>query len=250
MIAGLKNGLGITIYRDMKKFSLLESFKFSNEELEDFFLEEIDEKRFKLQEGFIDKDNRFYTDVAQVRPKDKLAKKIIITIKDIATGIKSNEGYCLNDLDIITKCLAKVKMFFFRTSETPNFIINPVYDDLEIILFIVGGEIQQEHTDTKTEINQLLDELKEVLKNRGYKRINNKSNNWLEIRTPKYPKVSSLYDNDYLLYMVIRRAADNQLEVTPRNQPLINWAAKVSQANYQVKLSGGDNQVVVQLKKN
>lgn len=50
----------------MKKFSLLESFKYSDEEIEDFFLEFIDEKKFTLKSGFLTKDNRFFTDVTHV----------------------------------------------------------------------------------------------------------------------------------------------------------------------------------------
>ena len=55
----------------MKKFSLLESLKYSSEEIEDFFIEYVDTNRFTIKDGFIDSDKRFFTDVSHVDKRSK-----------------------------------------------------------------------------------------------------------------------------------------------------------------------------------
>ena len=80
----------------------------------------------------------------------------------------------------------------------------------------------------------------------NYKRVNLKRSNWLEIRTPV--KGGGMYSNDYALNQKINRSFNNQLDAT-RDADLIQWATRVTQGGFRCELSGGDNQVVVQLKK-
>ena len=54
--------------------------------------------------------------------------------------------------------------------------------------------------------------------------------------------------HDYALRVKIRISFNGQLDAT-RDAELIAWATKVTQSGYQYNLPGGDNQVVVQLKK-
>jgi hypothetical protein len=70
--------------------------------------------------------------------------------------------------------------------------------------------------------------------------------NWLEIRTPV--KGGGMFGHDYALSQKIRKSFTGQLDAT-RDADIIAWANKVTQSGYQCNLSGGDNQVVVQLKK-
>ena len=95
--------------------------------------------------------------------------------------------------------------------------------------------------------------LKEILKERGYKRINDKGN-WLEIKTPK--RGPSRYgDQSFDLRDLVRKVLQNQItldNVNPDDKnkiELINWKNKVTQDGFDIKISGGDHQAIFQLKR-
>jgi hypothetical protein len=238
----------------MKKFSLLEGFKYTDEEIEDFFIDYIDNKGkfgaglFKLTSGFIDSEKRFFTDVANVGKNSKECKRIEIILEDICTGVYDpNTGRAVTNIDTISKLLDTVKTFYARSGEEVNFIIDTEYDDVKIIFFIIGDNVSNSHFGTQSEIKSLLTELADIIKKRtNFKRVTLKGNNWLDIHPPKK---GGFYGYDYYLNNSIRKAADGTLPESESNLPLITWGQKVNQLNYDVKLSGGDNQVVVQLSK-
>lgn len=230
----------------MKKFSLLEGFKYTDEEIEDFFIDYVDNKNFKLTSGFIGSEKRFFTDVANVDRNSKECKRIEIILKDICTGVYDpNAGRAVTNIDTISKLLDTIKTFYARSEEEVNFIIDTEYDDIRIIFFIIGDKVSNSHFGTQGEIKSLLSELVDIIKKRtNLKRVTLKGNNWLDIHTPKKQVFF-----DHYLSNSIRSAVNGNLPEDERNLPLITWAQKVNQLNYNVKLSGGDNQVVVQLTK-
>lgn len=233
----------------MRKFSLLESFKYTDEEIEDFFMEYVDEKRFTLKSGFLTKDNRFFTDVSSVNKSTKKCKMVTITIEDTSKGIQgpSSGPRAMTSFEPIEKILSEVKKFYARSGESPNFTIQTHWEDTDVTFFIVGGLVEESDTQTQDKIIELQKELVPILKARGYKRVTQKSNNWVEIRTPAK---GGFYNRaDFVLRDILTRARNGQLQVSDRNQPLIDWATKVSQSGFTYNAGGGDNQVVVQLKK-
>lgn len=230
----------------MKKFSLLEGFKYTDEEIEDFFIDYVDNKNFKLTSGFIGSEKRFFTDVANVDKNSKECKRIEIILEDICTGVYDpNVGRAVTNIDTVSKLLDTIKTFYARSEEEVNFIIDTQYDNIRIIFFIIGDKVSNSHFGTQGEIKSLLSELVDIIKKRtNLKRVTLKSNNWLDIHTPK----NHVFFDHYLSNS-IRSAVNGNLPEDERNLPLITWAQKVNQLNYNVKLSGGDNQVVVQLTK-
>lgn len=233
----------------MKKFSLLENFKYSDEEIEDFFLEFIDENKFTLVSGFLTKDNRFFKDVSGVNKSTRKCKMVTIRLEDVATGIQGPGGgdRALTSFEALDKILSEIKKFYARSGESPNFIIQPSWEDIDITFFLTGGIVEESDTKTQNDIIELQKELVPILKARGYKRVAQKSNNWVEIRTPA--KGGFWNRADFALRDVLVKARQGQLPVNDRNQPLIDWAAKVNQAGFTYEAGGGDNQVVVHLKK-
>src|ERR1035437_10172856 len=136
----------------MKKFSLLENFKYTDEEIEDFFIEYTDENGdvFKLENGYINKDNDFFKDVASVISTTKQCKHITIRLEDVAKGIHGNSGdRCMTNVDLLTKLLTTIKTFAFK-SETPlNFYLENSYDDIILHFYIVGGPVDNTHLKSK-----------------------------------------------------------------------------------------------------
>lgn len=239
--------------KKLKKFnnfeSLFESFKLDNEDIEDLFIDYVDNKQFRLVEGFVSSDNRFFTDVANVKKDTKKCKEITINLKGVADGIQphSGGGRCLTDIKVLSQILSEIEQFYHRSGESPNFQVKPSWEDLEIKFYVVGGLVESSEFDVKEQIENFLKELEIILKTKyNYKRVNLKRSNWLEIRTPV--KGGGLYGNDYALNQKIRRSFNNQLDAT-RDADLIQWATRVTQGGFRCELTGGDNQVVVQLKK-
>jgi hypothetical protein len=240
--------------KKLKKFnnfgSLFESFKLDNEDIEDLFIDYVDNKQFRLVEGFVCSDNRFFTDVASVKKDTKKCKEITINLKGVADGIQphSGGGRCLTDIKVLSQILSEIEQFYHRSGESPNFQVKPSWEDLEIKFYIVGGLVESSEFDLKEQIENFLKELEIILKTKyNYKRLNLKRSNWLEIRTPV--KGGGLYGNaGYALNQKIRRSFNNQLDAT-RDADLIQWATRVTQGGFRCELTGGDNQVVVQLKK-
>lgn len=230
----------------MKKFSLLENFKYSDEEIEDFFLEFIDEKKFTLKSGFLTKDNRFFTDVAGVNKTTRKCKMATIEIEGVSNGIQGPGGGCrsLTSFESLDKVLTEIKKFYARSGESPNFIIEPSYDDIDVTFFLVGGLVEQSDTETQDKIIDLQKELLEICKKRGYKRVSLKNNNWLEIRTPV--RDQRLY---YGIIDVFIKLPNGTLPENERNQPLLDWYQKVTATGLTLYRTGGDNQIVIQLKK-
>lgn len=233
----------------MKKFSLLENFKYSDEEIEDFFIDYIDEKKFSLKSGFLTKDNRFFTDVSGVSKTTRMCKMVTIRIDDVGKGIQGpgSGPRSMTSFDPINKILGEIKKFYARSGESPNFTIDPRWEDVDISFFILGGLVDDTHTKDQSIIIGLQKELVPILKDRGWKRVTQKRNNWVEIRTPA--KGGFWNRADFGLRDVLTKAREGQLQVNDRNQPLIDWVAKVIQAGFTYTVGGGDNQVVVQLKK-
>lgn len=76
----------------MKKFSLLEGFKYSDEEIGDFFIDYVDDKKFTVVSGYLTKDDRFFTDVASVNKTTRKCKMVTIILNDVAKGIQGPGG--------------------------------------------------------------------------------------------------------------------------------------------------------------
>lgn len=235
----------------MKKFTEVEDFKHSNEEIEDFFWEFVDSRKFKLIDGYIrPSDNRFFTETAAVSPKDRRAKHIVVDIDKMANGIQTyQDGKCLTSFDSLLSAINIAKKFFQRTGYDINYQILQNFDDVEVHIYLVGGLVTTSQLDTKNEINTSLSELQGYLKEYKFKRVSLQTN-FLDIRTPVKDR-----DLDTWLFRTLRNAGNLNADVyneESKTRKLFNnlnaWANKVN-PNYEIVLSGGDNQVVVKLKK-
>jgi hypothetical protein len=226
---------------------------YSKDEIEDFFLEYIDEGRGSVTEGFLDKDNRYFTDVAKVSNTSKKCIKVKITLEDVSTGVIGGSGTCLTNMDILTNLLTKIRTFYSRTELQPNFIIVPKWDDIVVEFYVPGEVVEGSHLNTKEEINTLLTELLPIIKKLGYKRVSLKSANWFEVRTPQRATSDAgrRYGEAYVLSSMMRQAREGGYENSPYESrvQLHNWCQKVQQAGYRIETTGGDNQVIFKLVK-
>lgn len=226
----------------MKKFSLLESFKYSDEEIEDFFMQFVDDRRFSISSGFINANNRFFTDVSSIDEKTKRCKMVNIEIPNILNGIQGPNGErSMTSLESLQNILSEIKKFYNRSGEPPNFVIKQIYVNVEIIFFLVGGLVEKSDTKIQDKIIDLQKELLEISKKRGYK-VKLKNNNWIDITTSSL----AIYNG---IVNIFKQLIDGNLQENERNQPLIEWYQKVTNAGLRFSRSGVDNQIIIQLKK-
>ena len=219
---------------------------YTKDEIEDFFLEYIDEGKGSVTEGFLDKDNRYFTDVAKVSKDSKKCIKVIIRLEKVSTGVMTNSGTCLTNMDILTNLLTKIKSFYTRTELQPNFIIIPQFSNIMVEFYIPGEVVESGQLKTKEEINTLLTELIPIIKKMNYKKVSLKSSNWFEVRTPIRPA-----DQDWALRQLMRGGINGQYAESPIESrvQLHNWCQKVQQAGYRIKIGGGDKQTIFSLEK-
>lgn len=236
----------------MKKFSLLENFEYTNDEIEDIFLSYIDDNKdsnIDIKDGFISsREMRFFVDVAKINKETKLCKRVELFIDNIADGVIDYTGNrSITSINKLSGILSEINSFYLRTKDKINFVIDPSYDAIKIVFFIIGPKVDNSYMNTKNEINDLLTELKIIIKNLGYKRVKYETNNWLEIRTKKS---NSVFSPEYIITNILRRSVNGTLQNynDDRFLPIINWANKIN-GKYDMSISGGTNQVVVSLKK-
>lgn len=240
----------------MKKFSLLENYKYSNEQIEDFFIEFYDDKKFHLKEGFISKDNRFFTEVASVGKDTKRCKEVMIELEDVCKGISSNAGHSMTSIESLTKVLSLIRQFYNRSGESPNFIIKNSYDDIEIFFYLVGGLVDDTELNLKSEKQELLQELGVLFKtNLKFTRVN-LSSNFLEIIVPKNGK--NLIGSTFGVHEYLKRAhgyANNLIagldtpRIDDRGKLFVDWMTKIIQKHYEYSARCYDGQVVISLEK-
>lgn len=217
---------------------------YTKDEIEDFFMEYIEDGKGEVTEGFLDGDNRYFTDVAKVLEDSKKCIKVEITLSKVSTGVISSSGVCLTNMDILTNLLTKIKSFYTRTELQQNFIIIPQWSNMIVEFYIPGEVVESSHLKTKEEINTLLTELLPIINKSGFKRAKLKRANWFEVL------VSTRRDEDSL-YFLMRRAINGEFEDSDRENriQMHNWCQKVQQAGYRISTTGGDKQIIFSLKK-
>lgn len=222
----------------MKKFSNLNKI-ISNEEIEDYFYEYLDNKQIKIIDGYLSPDNRFFTGIGKINNKCKKSKKITISIPNAANGIYTySSGKCLTDFDKVSKILNGAKVFFLRTKYPINYQIDQYLNDLQVIIYLIG-ELAIDHLNIKDEINELLTKLSEILKLRYRPKLRTGS---IEVKSK---------NADYLSTIFHRIDNGEEYFGTPLGKGVREWVQNVNEKGYRVFLSGGNNhQVIIQLTTN
>ncbi len=236
----------------LKKFyEDVETFKNTDEDIQMFFTDYTDEdpNSLSIENVLINtKDKRIISETPYIKDISKFrrAKKITLNIGK-ADGIITRSGTCLTSFDILKETVADIERFYALSGEEVNYTINMEYDELVITFITLGDSIKPEESHV-TNIDKYLLELKTILKNMKYHRVSNKGN-WLEVRTP------SKGDNSYYLSNLLSKIKRDEITLENTDEgnaskgkiELIKWKNKTWEDGYQMKLSGGDNQVIVQL---
>lgn len=227
----------------MKKFTILENFRNSDEQIEDILFEYYTKKDFSILNGFLNSKDVFFVEKAHVSKDTRECKKIQIRIDDIADGIhETGKSKCLTSIDKLQKVLSVVSVFYRRSREKMNYRIEQSYDDMYVVFYAIGPVVSQSHLDKKGNILSLLKELSDILKEMGFRHTFNGTNNWLELKQ-KAENVQKL----------LIRLQQNALPNNERYDKITDWFDKIAQNELEMRLSYGGSinkttQVVVKLK--
>ena len=244
--------------RHLRKFNESDnSFKNTNEDIELFFTDYTDENpnALNIEDVLVNLETkRVINETPYMKDVSNFRRAKMITLKvSEADGLFINSyGKCLTSFEMLDDIVADIKRFYVLSGEEVNYTINMEFGKLVITFITLGDNIKPEESQVG-KIDKYLSELKEILKGRGYKRINDKGN-WLEIKTPK--RGPSRYgDQSFDLRDLVRKVLQNQItldNVNPDDKnkiELINWKNKVTQDGFDIKISGGDHQAIFQLKR-
>lgn len=220
------------------------SFKISDEEIRDFFIDYLDEDKEAVEiiNGYVH-DNGFEVD--SYVTGGHVAKLIRVKISKV-TGI--DDEY-LTSFEPVHKAIEDIERFYGLSGETDiNFKLGTDYDEFYIEFIIRGKEAD---SSTSKKIDELLSELKDIfMKEKGFKyRKVTYRNNFLNITTPRDKGKNWPSSLIMLLNKIDRGEETGQASNRLWLLPLVEWRNKAHKNGFKMNNSGGDYQVVVRLKK-
>jgi hypothetical protein len=241
----------------MRKFSLLESNSYSNDEIEDFFIDLIDneEATVNIIDGFVH-DKRFFTEVGNVNANTIKAKKVSLVLNSLDEHEEDSiylpsEGRTFNNIDVFINVLNIIKKFYARSKKEILFTISPEYST--VIFLLLGEKVDLGQLSDKSKIDDLLNEF--LLAINTMKRIfglkaKYTNNNFLgvDFRTKA---------NTDIFYNAIRKLSTGQqiMGTRPDGTQVVRYGEltkavkKILDSGFNIKLGYYDYQVVISLKR-
>jgi len=229
-----------------------ESFtKLSDEEIEDYFMSFVDDNKFKLTRGYVNtKGNmawRFYSNISSVLGDTLNCVKIEINMSYKKGKIWGTDTETMSDFEGIEEAISEIKQFYKRVKQDPSFNITNKFGEIIISFYILGDKVSNNTLDKKEEIKNYLEKIKELYKQRtGWRNISLKSSNWLEIKIPKRGNDSY---TEVGVRNYFRRLYDGvQIPTDNNGMALSDIFSEMREKGYDLKISGGDYQVVLSIK--
>jgi hypothetical protein len=145
-----------------------ETFKNTDEDIKLFFTDYTDDNLGTLDiQNALVRDGEVIKMTPYVKDPKKVRKCKIVTLNIGAPkGIKLPGGNCMNDLETLENLIFDIKRFYALSGEEVNYIINTDYMGLSV-KFITLGEYLTDSDSKSKEIDELLTELKDFLRNNG-----------------------------------------------------------------------------------
>ena len=248
------------------QFKIFENSKFdeiTHDFIDDFFSDYIDNDlgEISVRDCLIIKKsdyeyvefNTTYVKDIKNTSKGKLVKLKINSKDD--KGISIDGRYSLRDISVVKDISETIERFYKWLDLEPsdiNYTINTGFDGLGIT-FIIKGDQFPDSESIKDKIDSHLDKILKMVKSRyNYRGISLKGN-WLDIMFPKSNK-----DGDYFWKVTFNKflrggMTPEQIESlrTRSNfhKELLDWVDAVNRDGLTVNIGGGDNQVVISLKR-
>ena len=211
----------------------------SNDEIKKIFYSLTDEglATLNIRDIFITADG-FATQVTPYVKNSNTTKGRLITLNfsEKPKGINLNKfghSYCFTDLETLESALHDIKRFYVLTGEEMNYQIKSGFGGLQLMFVTKDGKIDKENIFVK-EIDGFLQELKRILKAAKYHRVVQKGN-WLEVRLPIRDN-NRIGDPADLMRRVINGAYDNEFNLSPYKQAILDWRNSVVEKGFAIEI--------------
>ncbi len=239
-------------YLDKHPIKLNESFKNTNEEILDFFIDYYDEdpNNFKIEDVLL-YDNKEVKKVSPyLKEPSKYKKAKLVTVKvDKPSGPLYNMSNFSNSLETLQNILSDLERFYDITDEEVNYKIVTDYTGVKIQFLVVGDVVSNDTSKVKV-IDELLKEFKNMYVKRGFRPSTR--GNWVEIKTSAKKSWSRYGDYSIDLRDLWNRIINGQITLDnlpmEKYRDLVEWFNKVTSNNLSVETLGGDHQFVIRLK--
>lgn len=222
----------------------------SVQDIEDFFYEWTDEElgTLEIKDVLILPDKRVINKTPYIKNPENVrnGKLVKLSINEKPNGLSLSSvagmSNCFTDFKLLNKAVNDIKRFYIQTKEPNiNYSIENSFMGLELYFVVTGPKLTKEETSVK-EIDELLNELKNIFKDK-FRKIK-LTGNWLEITVPRNRENE---DPRYSVRRVFRD--DNFIPQHGTMLKIYDWKNKIREKGFDLEISGGDLQAVFKLKK-
>lgn len=239
---------------DENTIIIKESFKNTEEEILEFFIEykDDDPDNFKIEDVLIFKNKRVVSATPYVKnTKDYKKGKLVTVMVDKPDGLESSYGGNFsNSIEKLRDIIADIERFYDMSGEEVNYKITTDYMGTKIQFVVIGGELTEDYSKSK-KIDELFKELKELYKKRKFRPIIR--GNWFELKTRSKRNQSRYGDYSVDLRQYLNRIVNGEINLdnvhNDSQRELVQWFNKVTENGLTLDLLGGDHQLVIKLKK-
>jgi hypothetical protein len=225
----------------------------TTQEIEQFFYDWTDEDlgTLEIKDILITPDNRAipYTTYIKDPKKYKKAKLVIFTLNQKLDGIQIDSrlggdlAKSFTEFETLEKILTDIRRFYIHTAEENiNYKIVPHFTGIKIF-FITSGPVMKDDESTVKEIDELLGELRDLFK-RNFKNTK-KTGSYVEIRIPE----KRWREDPRRILNTILNNPNYTAPPASYEYNILTIINKIREKGYELVVSGGDNQVLLQLKK-
>lgn len=230
-----------------------ESFKNTDEEILMFFTDYYDKDpdNFIIKNVLVFNNEKIVAETPYMKDVKKYRRAKVVTVKVAKPdGPSSYMSSYLTTIEPLRNILNDLERFYDMSGEEINYKIITDYSGVKIE-FLVLGESMSEESSKYSKVNELLEECKELFKKRKFRP--SLKGNWLEIRTKSKKNLSRYGDYSVELKTIMSRINNGDLNLqnliqNNRAFDMIEWRNKVYENGLQISVSGGDHQLVIQLK--
>jgi hypothetical protein len=238
---------------DLNSKPIKESFKNTNDDILEFFVDYYDEdsNNFKIENVLLYDNKEVVKETPYLKNPSKYKKAKLVTVRvDKPSGPLYGMSKFSTSLETLKNILSDLERFYDIASEEVNYKIITDYMGVSIQFLVIGETVSDDTSKVKI-IDDLLKEFKEMFKIRGFRPST--KGNWVEIKTSAKKSRSWRYGDysvDLRLLMSKIKEGEINLENLPREsyRDLVEWFNKVTTNGLSIDVTGGDHQFVLKLK--
>jgi hypothetical protein len=236
----------------IKKFNESLNPSYNNEDIEEIFLDLIDNgAKLTITDSYLTDKNEVIKVTPYIKNPSNVrhCKTVHLNLKEDPNGmylrIAGMGTKTMTSIELLEDITSRIKRFYSVLQEKDeNFLITSDYTGVNIY-FVLKGDYLTDDLNKSELVDQYLSKLKDILKLKyNYRNISIRGN-WLDMKgkdaEAKRYKLHKVIDGTY--------NEENPIYIQSKEiKEMIDWYNEIRNNNLNVYVSGGDKQMVVQIK--